>query len=140
MVPVVVIVAIATAAFAGNAPEPAARMAWVFGMGRHEYRTMMQRVKAHFACIRNHRQAAAAGQGDASGGARRWSASNGTRRPCAPLRANRNRRVRRLHARTRNGHAMRKRAFDDPLQVPACVGRVAGMDLQWYAGAGPRPS
>ncbi|WP_144774377.1 MULTISPECIES: hypothetical protein [unclassified Luteimonas] len=57
----VVIVAIATAAFAGNAPEPAARMAWVFGMGRHEYRTMMQRVKAHFDCIRNGLPAAATG-------------------------------------------------------------------------------
>src|SRR5690606_20912715 len=56
MVPVVVIVAIETAAFAGNAPARVAKMAWMFGMGRHQYRTMMQRVKAQFDCIRNHRR------------------------------------------------------------------------------------
>ena len=62
MVPVVVIVAIATDGARGASMRRAA-MAWTFGMGRNEYRTMMRRVKMRRALfwlgfLRNFRCAA----------------------------------------------------------------------------------
>src|SRR5690606_14603908 len=45
MVPVVVIIVATATAGVRDAAVDRAQMAWVFGMGRHEYRTMMRCVK-----------------------------------------------------------------------------------------------
>src|SRR5690606_21781395 len=57
MVPVVVIIVAAATARVQDASAGRAQMAWVFGMGRHEYRTMTRCVKLRrLACNRNYRR------------------------------------------------------------------------------------
>src|SRR5690606_35424883 len=57
MVPVVVIIVATATARVQEASAGRAQMAWVFGMGRHEYRTMMRCVKLRrLACNRNYRR------------------------------------------------------------------------------------